>query len=315
MRLSIVIPALGPQAALEDGLVSVLEHRPSGSEVLVVFNSEYADPYGLRDELRFIDVAAGSSALDCLAAGARQARGEIVHFLAAGCEVQAGWAEQALAPFASPSVACVAPLLVETAAQARTGVVGWSYQRRGRPRLVSDASELLGPTRVAGFFRRDVLDSLASLGGLGVGDDLAFVALALRLQAAGYRSAHAELCRIVVPTSALAMDFGFRGGLHEECLFWRTAGMSGWAGSLAAHALLVASELPSALVRPRSLARLAGRAVATTAFLGLGRGNDLLANVSSEPLTEATAACLRIDSRHESKLPGQAPTADHRRSA
>jgi len=309
LRLSIVIPALGDHAALESGLVSVLEHRPPASEVLVVFNSEYADPYHLRDEIRFIEAPAGAGPLECLAAGSRAARGEIVHVLAAGLEVRPGWAEHALAPLADPAVACVSPLLIDQASPDETVVAGgWGYRRGGRAYPLAaglPADEvaglpLVGPTRLAGFYQRQALAPLAALAGLGIGDELAFVALGLHLQAAGYRASLAPESRIGVPSACLeAAESGFRQGLHQECLFWRSAGLTGWAGSLVAHAALVAAELPSAVVRPRNWAKLAGRAVGLTAMLGLRRRSDLLFEPAEQPLPiDAEIPERRTDLRH-----------------
>jgi hypothetical protein len=141
---------------------------------------------------------------------------------------------------------------------------------------------------------------LTGLAGLGVGDELAFVALGLRLQAAGYCASLAADSRIGVPSSCPpGIESDFRRGLHQECLFWRCAGLTGWARSLAAHAALVAGELSQAVVRPRDWARLAGRAVGMTAMLGLGRRNDLLFEPAEEPLpAEADVRQRRTDLRH-----------------
>jgi hypothetical protein len=309
LRLSIVIPALGDHAALESGLVSVLEHRPPASEVLVVFNSEYADPYHLRDEIRFIDAPAGAGPLECLTIGTRAAQGEIVHFLAAGLEVRPDWAEHALAPFADPAVACVAPLMIDSASPDETVLAGgWGYRPSGRATLVAaglpaaavEDAPLVGPTRLAGFFRPQALAPLATLAGLGVGDELALVALGLHLQAAGYYACLAAESRIGVPSSCLlASESGFRQGLHQECLFWRSAGLTGWASSLAAHAALLIGELTQAVVRPRDWARLAGRLVGMTAMLGLGRRSDLLFEPIEEPLPlDGEILKRRTDLRH-----------------
>ena len=53
-RLSIVIPMTTGAGDLEDTLVSVLENRPDESEIVVVLARPYADPWNLRDEVRFV---------------------------------------------------------------------------------------------------------------------------------------------------------------------------------------------------------------------------------------------------------------------
>ena len=55
-RLSCVIPAVGTTQDLETTLVSVLEKRPDDCEIIVVLNESYADPYGLKDEVRFVEM-------------------------------------------------------------------------------------------------------------------------------------------------------------------------------------------------------------------------------------------------------------------
>jgi hypothetical protein len=330
LRLSIVIPALGNDAALESGLVSVLEHRPPSSEVIVVFNSDYADPYHLRDELRFVDAAPGAGPLECLAAGYRESRGEIVHFLAAGLEVKSGWAEAALGHFADPAVATVSPLLLApSAAGERVAAAGWGYQRGGKAYelaanlpaadAAAHAALLVGPTRLAGFFRREALAPLAGLAELGVGDELAFVGLALRLRAAGYQARLAADSLIAAPNGTVpGAERGFRQALRLECLFWRYAGLLGWAGSLAAHCAVLAAELCEAIVRPRLWPTLAGRAVGLTAMLGLRRQNDSLLQPAEEPVAHPIGGAqqFRMDKRHAASSPAPAcGTAPSRRSA
>ena len=54
-RLSIVIPCLGGAADFDGTLVSVLQNRPADCEVLVLHTEPYDDPYGLRNEVRFME--------------------------------------------------------------------------------------------------------------------------------------------------------------------------------------------------------------------------------------------------------------------
>lgn len=311
LRLSIVIPALGDFAALESGLVSVLEHRPPASEVVVVFNSRYADPYHLSDEIRFVDLPASAGWMECVLAGCRTARGQIVHLLAAGLEVRTGWADEALARFADPRVACVAPLLIDDRDPDRVVSAGWGYDRGGRPYPIAAGLEtsaarhstvepvLAGPTRLAGFYRNEVLDEVAELSTPGVGDELAFVALGAKLQAAGHHVVPAEDSRIAVPLGSMPpVPSSFRQALEQECLFWRLAALDGLGGSLARHAVLLAGEAARALAHPRELSRLAGRALGMIAMLGLRRHNDLLVEPTEASVIPLEGPHRRVDVPH-----------------
>ena len=58
-RLSIIVPLTGDLKPFEDTLVSVLENQPERSEVVVVLNEPYDDPYQLRGEVEFVEAPAG----------------------------------------------------------------------------------------------------------------------------------------------------------------------------------------------------------------------------------------------------------------
>ena len=56
-RLSIVVFCFHDSQLLEETLVSVLQNRPDNSEVLVMHDGTYEDPYDLVDEVRFIEAS------------------------------------------------------------------------------------------------------------------------------------------------------------------------------------------------------------------------------------------------------------------
>src|SRR6476646_4128033 len=82
-RLSIVIPCLGGAAEFDSTLVSVLQNRPPDCEVLVAHSESYADPYGLRGEVHFIE-SPSSSLIELLNAALAVTTGEIVHVVGCG---------------------------------------------------------------------------------------------------------------------------------------------------------------------------------------------------------------------------------------
>ena len=99
-RLSIIVPLMGDLKRFEDTLVSVLENQPERSEVVVVLNGPYDDPYELRGEVKFVEAPQGADLVDCFACGLAASSAPVVHMIAAGFEATPGWADAALARFA-----------------------------------------------------------------------------------------------------------------------------------------------------------------------------------------------------------------------
>jgi hypothetical protein len=246
-RLSIVIPCLGPCEQFEDTLASVLQHRPDRSEIIVSHCRPYSDPYQLRGEVSFTHVPS-NSLVDLINDAVQDARGDVVHVLASGTEVQEGWTHAALRHFADPRIAAVAPLVLRHEAPGRLETMGVGYSPGGgRISVGHDLSipdhhalldEVLGPSLLAGFFSKD---ALLALGGFcrEVGDELADIDLALSLRDLGCRS-------VLEPKSQVAYTpvkrrQSWRGavsrGWGAETFFWRHWVREGRAASLLAHPL------------------------------------------------------------------------------
>lgn len=244
-RLSIVIPCLGPCEQFEDTLASVLQHRPDRSEIIVAHRRAYADPYHLRGEVAFSHVES-ASLVDLINDAVQDARGEVIHVLAAGTEVRDGWTHWALRHFADPRIVAVAPLVLKQTAPGRMETMGVSYTLGGgRISVGHDLAipdhhalldEVLGPSLLAGFFSKD---ALLALGGFcrDVGDELADLDLALSLRDLGCRSVQEPKCQV-----AYAPLHGGRNllgavsrGWGAEALFWRHWVREGRAASLLAH--------------------------------------------------------------------------------
>ena len=98
-RLSIVVPTLTDTAALEETLVSVLENRPDDCEIVVPLACEYADPWNIAEEVRFVQAPAGSSLVGCINLGVSSSRGEVINVLAAGWRATEGWTDRPLEHF------------------------------------------------------------------------------------------------------------------------------------------------------------------------------------------------------------------------
>ena len=173
-RLSIVIPAPGDEATLEETLVSVLENRPEDSEIVVILGFGYHDPWSVGEEVRFIQAPIGSNRVACINLGLAASTGRIVHVLAAGWRATPFWTDVAVEHFNNEQVAAVVPLEVASDDSDRivaTGIEVGSGGRRVMLRPWGDASRVQGfhrddypspssPTLEAGFWSRQMINRL-----------------------------------------------------------------------------------------------------------------------------------------------------------
>ena len=275
-RLSIVIPALGHNDLLESGLVSVLEHRPGDSEVLVVLNGSYDDPYNLGDEIRFVQAPAQAGLLDCLNVGYRSSTGGAIHFLGCGFEVAVGWADGPLARLDDASMGAVVPILMQPGSQDAGVLAGVAYDPAGCAGLHFGAdthwlaeSEPLGPIGLAGFYSAAALEALDEVFSPSVGPQWSDVDLALRLRTAGFQVHIDGTSRIVGDPSPFVNDRpGLRRARFAERLYWRHAAEFGRGRLLLSHLAVVGSEAARSFPRPRCLGQLVGRMLGYVDSLG-----------------------------------------------
>jgi GT2 family glycosyltransferase len=173
-ELSIVIPSHNRPDLLRACLASVIRHAPPHTEILVVDDGSpggsvsaaaagFSDILSMRLPRRRGFCAAAN-------AGIEAATGPVVELLNDDTEVEPGWAAAALAHFAEPAVAAVAPLVLRWDGSGETtgidsagdryfrgGVAG----KRGHGEPIGAA--YLRPCRVFGasassaFYRRDLL--------------------------------------------------------------------------------------------------------------------------------------------------------------
>ncbi len=179
--LSIVIPSHNRADLLAVCLASVRRHAPPDTEVLVV------DDGSPDAGISMVAATAGVESLRlarqqgfCMAAnaGLRAVRGDFVELLNDDTEVTAGWATSALKTFADPTVAAVAPLVLQRKGngtpRSRFGLVqeridsagdryyvGGIAGKRGHGGVIRN--DLLQPCRVFGasgssaFYRREAV--------------------------------------------------------------------------------------------------------------------------------------------------------------
>ena len=245
VRLSIIIPVVEDEQALEDTLVSALANRPADCEVLVVHAGEYDDPYDLSDEVRFLELAPSLPLEHRMAEALEQAAGEVVHLMC-GVEAAAGWTDAVLPHFADAQVASVTPYL-QTSTAGRI-VAGVACSAGGARKLKSGRSEkqaaraargVLGPTACAAFYRRSAVLQAGGWPTL-VGPELADIDLALALKTLGRRNVVEPDCRITAKAEFAAALSGrsagaFRRGRTRQRLALRHAVAAGWLKSLAMH--------------------------------------------------------------------------------
>jgi GT2 family glycosyltransferase len=269
LRLSIVIPILGDPQQLDDTLVSVLENRPANCEILIVHNEPYHDPYNLSDEVRFVEARRGAGLAECLNQALVASRAPVVHVLACGVEVGAGWADAAMPHFREPAIAAVAATVLHRGDGRKIFSAGLGYRPEGASwKLVrpyepdardTDSEDLCGPDTLAAFYRKSAIEAV---GGFSpwLGDAAVGIDLALALRQAGFRCVWEPRCLAHVGVAAMRDEPAFRRGRQAERLFWRWASSHGWLRSLVSHAALVAGECVIGLWRPSMLVQLVGRA-------------------------------------------------------
>jgi hypothetical protein len=314
-RISIVISAIGSDESLEATLVSVLENRPAQSEVFVALERPYADPYGLKGEVQFVEAARRHSMIDRVNEAIASARAPFVHLLASGCAVTEGWTEAALARFGDRRVASVAPLLLDVASPERIFAAGVGYRASGRRYHVGHGLQelppggqatIVGPAGIAAFYRKAALD-LA--GGLARKLDLftADVDVALSLAAAGFTCAFEPQSQILATPEVSCNLAPFGRALREERLFWRNLPAGSRAGALLAHAGAIALETAASALRPRMIQQLAGRAWACLEIGGYVRRYALLRELAAGAQDgRGMQQPSRIDRSHEPALRSRA---------
>ncbi len=177
-KLSIVIPSHSRADLLRACLSSVIRQAPAGTEIIVVDDGSPGGAVGAAatafPEVQCLRQARGGF---CAAAnaGIEAATAPVVELLNDDTEVDAGWAEAALAHFDDPAVAAVAPLVLRWTGQPETEVIDSAGDRyfRGGVAAKRGHGEPLGPDylqscRVFGasassaFYRRDLLRRVGS---------------------------------------------------------------------------------------------------------------------------------------------------------
>lgn len=298
MRISIVVPHLGDNAGFEESLVSVLENRPAGSEVCVVHDGSYQDPFDLGDEVRFI--RAESSRLPRLIAAAAEATSSrVIHILGNGIRATSGWTEVPLRRLSGENCALVAPLLVDQSE--RTAAAGWveSAQRVYAPMLAdpkelspSDLTVVRGVYLAASFWRRSELLAVSRAAAFDDWSACEF-AWSRLLVDSGWSCEATEDSIVIGEPHQLVPRGSFEGGRWLRSLATEFSGGSQFSG--AARASVASLLRPIGLFRTGGLAQVAGQLASVVARpAGIARLRRA-AIEAPKPEGMTMPATLRID--------------------
>jgi GT2 family glycosyltransferase len=280
--LSIVIPSCTRPDLLRLCLESVRAHAPAGTQVIVVDDgspaasaSRTAREFGVavvrHDRPRGFATAANR--------GIACATGPVIELLNDDTQVTAGWAEAALAAFADPAVAAVAPLVLQGPRGDAVPIIdsagdeydpGGFARKRGHGQPLSDryrrSAEVFGASASSAFYRAAVL---RIVGGFPeqFGAYFEDVDLAWRIRRAGLRAVYEP--RSVV-WHRVGSSYRKRRALlerqsqNEERVFWRN--VPGVWRLLPRHAAVLAGKalrrvregtlIPWAVGRLRAFAEL-----------------------------------------------------------
>ena len=272
-RLSIVIPIGKDLVAFENTLISVLENRPSGCEVLVVEDGQYDDPFDLGDEVRFV-VAASNDLVDQVAAGAANSQGRFVYVMADGVRATDRWIDAAVEKFEHHDAASVAPVIRNSNTN-QIIAAGW-IDRTARlccPACPNqDQVDLRAAYRVgaylqASMWRREVLVSLAEAFS---GQDIVTASYAYEylLRSAGWRCVLAPDSNLLLDAESLPWDTSsFGRGKRLRAIRAHFNGSAGWGNSLMAAVRGVTANV----VRPGNILESIGQAVSPTVALKSAR--------------------------------------------
>ena len=228
-RLSIVIPMTTGAGDLEDTLVSVLENRPDESEIVVVLAGQYADPWNIRDEVRFVQAPANASLVSCVNLGIAASEAAVIHVLTASWRATPGWTAAPLETLEAGEAGAVVPVVDRAGRTVSTGV---RCARGGRRQAAAD--DAMAPCLEVGFWRADVLDMAGHGFTLVCGDDCADTDMAVTLDRMGCPVTVEPASRVECGAERRRAN-PFTAGLHAERLFWRSLGGESLLSALPLH--------------------------------------------------------------------------------
>ena len=222
-RFSIIVPMQGDQRLFDDTLASVLRYRADNCQIIVVHGGNYADQYGLEDEVKFVAADRFSNNqrtgkqllshfLDC---GVQNSNGKLIACLRPGIELAEGWDKPIVEAFEDKKVGSVSPIIVTPDNPDTIVVAGVKSSTGFRRKLVGSGSKIsprslkrvdsIGPASWAAFYRAS---AILQVGDLNSQLDDLYVDLdtALSLKTLGYRHVLSDKC-IAYVENATTIEF------------------------------------------------------------------------------------------------------------
>lgn len=325
-RLSCILPVMDRVAEMEPTLISLLENRPADCEILLVLTTPYDDPYELGSEVRFLQAPPRSDMLAAVNFALAQVQSPFIHLLNVGLAVTPHWADRALAHFADPHIAAVAPAICDVADQATILSGGWEYDRSGGPwqlgaaelseqvneeaailslQKKSAARSIIGPLYQAAFYRTMALELLGGRLPTACGTTWSDVDLGLMLHYIGYDAVVEKSSVVLGTTHAIERTpgIGYTSGRHSEELYFRNSAHASWLDVLVRHPLQVVGELCGSVTQPRKLLQTLGRASKWTNSSEWKKHRASLEDsrrAAASLLAQVREAQSRIDRAHDS---------------
>ena len=239
-RLSIVIPSRHRPDLLRLCLISVCKHRPADSQVIVVDDGSTLGAVtrmaGVFSDVQVHRTERPAGFASAANRGIAAATGDVIELLNDDTQVTPGWADAALRWFADPTVAAVAPLVLQGPRDDDVPVIdsaGDDYDRGGFARKrghgeplsdrYRDACEVFGASASSAFYRADVLRAVGAFPE-DFGAYFEDVDLAWRICRAGYRTMYepnAVVWHRVGSSYRKQRSLIERQSQNEERVFWR----------------------------------------------------------------------------------------------
>ena len=201
-RFSIIVPLVGDVNLFEQTLASLLRDRSSETEVILVHDGTYEDPYSMGGEVTIVDAQSRRLArmlnqtLSCASA-------ELIAVVRPGVELPENWQSDIGLGFADEKIASAVPLIVPLTDPREIVAAGlktnYGFQRilEGDGERIADRVlgrlRPIGPTQWAAFYRRSTLELIGNFD-TTVDDQYLDLDVALALNRLGYRSHFAAQC-------------------------------------------------------------------------------------------------------------------------
>ncbi|MFT5302851.1 MAG: hypothetical protein ACI87E_003080 [Mariniblastus sp.] len=260
---SIIVPMLGDRRLFDDTLASVLRNRPNNSQIVVVHDGAYEDPYGLKDEVDFIAADSPADLAGFFNTAFQATAGDLIAMIRPGVELAEGWNETVERSFDNADVGSVTPLLVSQSSPRLVAAVGVKKGLGFQRQIVGTHSKIasrrirkllpLGPTAWAAFYRASALEDVGP-----VGDQLDSVYLdldlALSLKTLGYKNTVCPECVLQLnDDSGFNEEMSTAHGQSAQRAYRRHAAQSSTSSPLIPSACVFAMEVLAAPLKPWKL--------------------------------------------------------------